>query len=120
MATLSEALDVPASQKIEVLATRFNDAFARKAEACTPELHEWIDLPLSVSSVRHGYPITQPRTRAPRGLVWVGYFSEPNHNHALTSEPHPHPQPPWLWMWLLRKTLYLDNQGSDWLDPRLI
>jgi hypothetical protein len=75
---------------------------------------------LLVRDLHSGVPTKQLIGRAPRGLVWVGYFSEPNHNHASMPEPHPHPQPPWLWMWLLRKTLYLDNQGSDWLDPRLI
>src|SRR5271169_4099446 len=41
--------EIPASQRIEkVLATHFNEAFARKAEACSSKLHEWIDLPLSI------------------------------------------------------------------------
>jgi hypothetical protein len=39
MAANSETLAVPASQKIEkVLATRFNNTFARKAELYTPKL----------------------------------------------------------------------------------
>lgn len=41
--------EIPASQRVEkVLATHFDEAFARKAEACSSKLHEWIDLPLSV------------------------------------------------------------------------
>ncbi|PVH75607.1 glycoside hydrolase family 78 protein [Cadophora sp. DSE1049] len=44
-----EAVEVPANQKVEkVLRTRFNEDFARKAEALKPQLYEWIDRPLSV------------------------------------------------------------------------
>ncbi|KAH6674948.1 bacterial alpha-L-rhamnosidase domain-containing protein [Halenospora varia] len=45
----SEDLKVPDNQKVEkVPKTIFNEEFARKAEELKPELHEWIDHPLSV------------------------------------------------------------------------
>lgn len=49
MGAKPEVPEILASQTVEkVLATHFNEAFARKAEACESKLHEWIDLPLSV------------------------------------------------------------------------
>ncbi|KAK0105516.1 hypothetical protein ONS95_004123 [Cadophora gregata] len=44
-----DVVEVPANQKVEkVPKTHFNEDFARKAEALKPQLHEWIDRPLSV------------------------------------------------------------------------
>jgi alpha-L-rhamnosidase len=49
MTSQSEIPEVPVNQRIEkVLATNFNEGFARKAEACASKLHEWTNLPLSV------------------------------------------------------------------------
>ena len=49
MTLKTQAVEVPANQKVEkVLKTHFNEDFARKAEALKPQLHEWIDPPLSV------------------------------------------------------------------------
>ncbi len=43
--------DLPASQAVgAVLATKFNDSFAKKAEALMPQLREWIEAPLEVIS----------------------------------------------------------------------
>jgi alpha-L-rhamnosidase len=47
--TTESKVEVPAHQVVEkILATNFNQAFADKAEALKPELHEWTDHPLSV------------------------------------------------------------------------
>jgi alpha-L-rhamnosidase len=49
MAAHDPVQEVPANQVVEnVLATHYNDEFARKAEALKPQLQEWIDRPLSV------------------------------------------------------------------------
>jgi alpha-L-rhamnosidase len=49
MASESGELEVPANQKVErLLKTNINEEFARKAESLKPELHQWIDRPLSV------------------------------------------------------------------------
>jgi alpha-L-rhamnosidase len=44
-----EAGDVPANQKVErVLKTITNDSFAQKSSSLLPQLHSWIEYPLSV------------------------------------------------------------------------
>jgi alpha-L-rhamnosidase len=49
MTSESGELEVPANQKVErLLKTNINEEFARKAESLKPELHQWIDRPLSV------------------------------------------------------------------------
>jgi alpha-L-rhamnosidase len=43
--------DLPESQAVgAVLATRFNESFAKKAEALVPQLNDWIEAPLEVIS----------------------------------------------------------------------